>query len=242
MGIVGTMIIVGLLLPVTLFAQGTQAEFPSELKGFCAKINEITSRIDQRIAEKETKLKIKWQQRANNLESRRASRDMQRVENRASRDTSYEERYKKLEARATTESQKQAVAVFKAASESAIIARKSAIDTAINTFKQSTDQTIASRKSAIDTAINTFKTAKMAAFEKAKADCAAGIDGKITRETLRSSMKSAQEKFKSDRQAIEKIKDSLELVRQDKKQIFEKAISDFKLEMEKARNDLKTVF
>jgi len=52
-------------------------------------------------------------------------------------------------------------------------------------------------------------------------------------------MKTAQDKFKSDRQAIEKLKDSLEPIRAARKQEAEKAIADFKAAMEKARADLK---
>ncbi len=55
-------------------------------------------------------------------------------------------------------------------------------------------------------------------------------------------MKSAQDKFKSDRQAIEKLKDSLEPIRATRKQAVEKAIADFKTAMEKARTDLKAAF
>ncbi len=55
-------------------------------------------------------------------------------------------------------------------------------------------------------------------------------------------MKAAQDKFKSDRQAVEKLKDSLEPVRAARKQAVEKALADFKAAMEKARADLKAAF
>jgi hypothetical protein len=55
-------------------------------------------------------------------------------------------------------------------------------------------------------------------------------------------MKAAQDKFKSDRQAIEKLKDLLEPIRASRKAEVEKAIADFKAAMEKARADLKAAF
>jgi hypothetical protein len=55
-------------------------------------------------------------------------------------------------------------------------------------------------------------------------------------------MKAAQDKFKSDQQAIEKLRDSLEPVRAARKAAVEKAIADFKAAMEKARQDLKAAF
>ena len=53
-------------------------------------------------------------------------------------------------------------------------------------------------------------------------------------------MKAARDKFKSDRQAIERINHSA--LAQTHRQAIQKAISDFKAAMEKARADLKAAF
>lgn len=228
---------INLFSPALIFAQETPTP-----KGFCTRVNEFTSRIDERITDREAKLQAKRQERANNLVEQKNKRDTLRSKNRVGRDENRQEHYTKLESRATTDAQKQAVVVFKTTVEAAVSARKAVVDNAIKAFRQSVDQSIASRKSAVDGAINTFKNAKIAAVEKAKADCAARVDPRTVRETFRTNMKAAQDKFKSDRQAIETLKDTFEPIRTARKQAVEKAIADFKMIMEKARTDLKATF
>ena len=61
----------------------------------------------------------------------------------------------------------------------------------------------------------------------------------MIREAFRVSMKAAQDKFKSDQQAIEKLHGSFESVRAVRKQAMDKAMADFKAIAEKARAALK---
>jgi len=146
--ILGAVMAVNLFLPALLFAQGTPAE-----RGFCARVNEVDSLIDQRIVDREARLQEKSQERTNNLDERRNERDSRLLEYRIRRDENRQEHYDALEARAETDAQKQAVIEFKAAVEEAIAARKSAIDEAIQAFRTDIDQAIASRKSAVDAAV-----------------------------------------------------------------------------------------
>jgi hypothetical protein len=235
--VLGLAIATNLFLPVASFAQTTTVA-----NRFCTNIDKILSPIDQRIADREGKLQAKRQEISDNLAKRINERDAKKLENRNVRDDNRDAQYAKLEAKATTDAQKQAVASFKTTVESAVSARKATVDSAIQALRQSVDQSITARKSAVDAAINAFKNSRTAAMEKAKADCVAGVDAKTVRETYRTSMKAAQDKFKSDFQAIEKLKGSFETVRAERKQAVEKAIADFKVVMEKARADLKTAF
>lgn len=231
-----------LLAPVVSFAQTTPGANVTPSKLFCSKIDQVVAPIDQRFAEREAKLQAKRQETADNLTKKISDRDAHLAEVRATADANRKAEYAKLEARATTDAQKQAVAAFEATTDAAIAARKAAVDSAISMLRQNVAQAIATRKAAVDTATNTFKTAKTAAIQKAKTDCAAGVDAKTVRDTFKASMKTAQNKLKSDYQAIDKVKGSFETIRTEKKQALDKAFADFKTTMEKARTDLKLAF
>lgn len=235
----GTFMTINLILPVFAFAQ-TENETPAS-KGFCTRASEITSKIDQQFANRFAKLEVKRQEILSKLGNLKDERDTRRTENRAEWNTNYQEHYAKLEARATTDAQKQTVTAFKVMVEAAIAARKAIVDAAIQAFRSGIEQVITNRKLAIDAAISAFRSSVSAAIEKVKSDCAS-LDSKTVRETFRQSMKTALDKFKSDRQAIEKLYTSIEPLHTARKEAINKAIQDFKAVMEKARVDLKAAF
>ncbi len=236
-GFAGLAFVSQMLFPVVSFAQTTTTK-----ANFCSRIDQIVTSIEQKIAERDVKLQAKWQEIDARLLKRVTDRTARLLENRSTRDDNREDQYAKLESKATTDVQKQAIARFKTTVESAVTARKTAVDSALSALQESVKQSIDTRRTAVTAVKNEFITAKSSAIEKAKADCAAGVDPKTIRENFRTGMKVAQEKLKTDHQAIAKIKTSVESVRETKKQSVEKAISDFKAIMEKARTDLKAAF
>lgn len=235
--LLGFTLVFGLVSPVASYAQTAPARV-----NFCSRIDQIIAPIEQRMTDRDTKLKSKWQEVDANLAKRIAERSARLTDRRGARDENREAHYAKLEARATNDAQKQAVANFKTTVESAVVTRKASVDSAILALQQSIAQTIEARRVAVTAAKNELTTAKSAAIAKAKTDCSAGVDPKTVRETFRASMKAAQDKFRTDYQSIGKLKGSFESVRQIKKQAVEKAISDFKIVLEKARTDLKVAF
>jgi len=236
-GFLGLAFVLSLIAPVASFAQTT----PSRA-AFCSRIDQIIAPIEQRMTDREGKLETRWQEIDANLAKREADRLARLSDYRNTRDDNRETQYAKLEAKATTDAQKQAVANFKATVEAAVVTRKAAVDSAISAVEQSVSQSIDARRAAVTTATNEFKSAKSAAIAKTKADCSAGVDPQTIRETFRASMKAAQDKFKNDYQAIEKLKGSFESVRTTRQQEVKTAIADFKSTLEKAGTDLKATF
>lgn len=211
------------------------------MKNFCARITEHTTKFDQKMGEREATLKEKRDERATNWEARWKKHDEELAAHRAQWDANRAEQFAKKEARATTDAEKQAVMAFKTAMTTAISARRAAVDSAIKTFREGFQKVMAARKDAINAAVQSFKTAEKAAFDKAKADCAAGIAPKTIRDTLHASLKTARDKFAQDRRAIDKLQSSLDPLIAARKTAIQKAISDFKTAAEKARTDLKKV-
>ena len=211
-------------------------------RNFCVRIDEVISRVDQQITNRTTQLQVQRQKGINKLTERRNARNERAVENRIKRDGNRTEHYAELEARATTDAQREAVAAFRSTVESAITARKTAIDSATQSFRQSLNQVMTARQTAIDTAVNAFQSSQTTAVNQARADCTAGIDAKTVRETFHANIRTAQAQFNNERQIIEERKDLIEPIRGTQRQAIEKAIADFKATMKKARADLQAAF
>ena len=72
-----------------------------------------------------------------------------------------------------------------------------------------------------------------------KTDCAAGVVPATARATYMASMKAAHDKFKVDRDAIEKLGAKIEALAKIRNTAVKKAMDDFKTAAEAARATLK---
>jgi G:T-mismatch repair DNA endonuclease (very short patch repair protein) len=225
--------------PFFVFAQNAAPRQQATGAAFCSRLENLSSETLSKMAERETKIEAARSQRQSNLGSRRQERDINLDGLRDKWEQNREEHYAKIEARLTTEDQKQALAVFKSAIEDAVTSRQTSVDRAISAFRSGIDAKISARKTAIDKAVSDFKTAVSAAYEKAEADCSGGADSRSVRQTLVASLKAAKEKYASDRREAEKIITSAEELTKVKNEAIRKAVADFKIAVEKARADLK---
>lgn len=215
---------------------------PSREGGFCVGIAQRLEKVDQKVSEqlgdlaKEGKdrlprLEEQWQKHMTDLEERRTQRD-----------ANLDQHFAKLEERAKTEAQKQAVAAFKTAVLSVIEARRTAVQAALDAFHSGVKSILEVRRTAIEKAFADRAAAFKAATEKAKSDCLAGIAPKTVRTAFTSSLKSAQEKFAATRRANDEFKKTMEKLEMDKKAAFEKAHNYFKAVIQGAKTDLKKAF
>ncbi len=230
----------GILVPVLIFAGHDNAE--EKAKGYCARLSTLSSNIDQRIANRDSRLEAKRTEIANRIETRQGERDARILEKRAKWDANRAEHFAKLEERAQTDEQQQAVVAFKETINASIATRRAAIDEAIQDFREGVKEAIASHKLSVDTVVSTFRNSIQSAFGKATSDCENGVDPRTARENLRADLRAAREKLASDRQEIEKLKTPKETLIAARREAIKKAIEDFKSELESARADLKAVF
>jgi hypothetical protein len=221
--------------------RGNKAKAPIA-KGICAAVNNLSDKIGQKMIDSGAKFEKKKADNNNALAERQGKRDSQLAANRANWNEKSDKQFVKLERRASSTAEKDAVTAFKTAMKTAIATRQAAVDKAVADYRAGLKDKMSARQVALDTAIVTYKAAQQTAFDKAKADCAANVDQKTANNTLKAALKAAQDKFKTDRQAIEKLGPNVEALTAAKKVAIDKAVSDFKVAAEKARIALKTAF
>jgi hypothetical protein len=206
----------------------------------CDNLEKWVVKIDQVLTEREMKIEEKQTERLEKLNEKRENRDVKLEEHREKWEEKWEEHFAMLEEKASTSEQKQALVEFKEAVQDAKASRQAAIDTAISQFRTDLDKLISDRRLAIETAKTIYINSYNVAIQNAKRACTDGGDPSQIKETLRTALKAAKDKFNSDRQTIEKT-DVKKLV-EARQQAFREALDHFKKAMEAARTKLKAVF
>lgn len=209
---------------------------------FCQNVDKWTSTIETRLADREAKVVAKVKERDTNVANRRAERDANLENKRDGWDTNRAERYANLEAKATTEEQKQAVMDFEDTIDTAVAVRRAAIDGAITTFRGEVNKLVAARRQAVSAAVNTFKSAVAAAGTKAKEDCSNSVAAATVRQNYRAALKAARDKFQADKQAIDKIGTQMQALAQTRNAAVKQAVDSFVSTLQAAIAQLKLVF
>lgn len=257
-GFLAVLVITGLILPGLSYAKfgignrnnnagpnknantSNQGNIGNNQGLLCSRITNWMDKISQDINNRENRLQEKRAEREQIMNNRREERDEKLAQIRERWEANREKQYSKLEEKAQTDEQKQAVIEFKQAVDAAIAARKAAIGAAIKTYRDGLDEAIDGRKTAADVAKAAYRNAYQVAVQKAKDDCTAGVDANQIRTTLMASLKAAREAYNSARQAIEQA--DVKVLVEARQTAFKKALEDFKAAMQTARDALKAAF
>ncbi len=118
-------------------------------------------------------------------------------------------------------------------------ARKIKINT--DAFRDGATTIMNDRKTALLTIATTHKTAITDALTKAKTDCAGGIDAQTVKTNFDLAKKTADQKMKTDRNALlaSKNRDALKALMETRKQAIKTAQDAFKAGLEQAKATLK---
>jgi hypothetical protein len=204
----------------------------------CQRISNMASQEEQRLTQRMGAPKNRLQ----NWQTKTTQRDSELTKLRSNWDTNRTAQFTKLEARATTDAQKQAVADFEATTKTAIATRQAAVDSAIAAFREGVKNLISGRTEDVTTSFTTFSDAAKAAYETAKSDCASGKDPATVRTTLRNALAAAKTKFHSDKTSAPKVGGNVQPLIDARRAAVQTAMKNFKATMEKARTDLKKAF
>ena len=160
---------------------------------------------------------------------------------RANQDKLKKNAYAKLDVAAKTETQKQAVAKFKAAVDRAENIRRVALDEIISAFRAGTQNILDERKESGKSAVAELKDTIADYTRTTENNCNSGkINPTMVRAALRSNVSAAQSKLINQRRIInQEAKSSLNTLIQAREQATQKTADDFKTALEKAKADFK---
>lgn len=232
--------ILGMILPSLSLAATSTPPFGGQ--NLCSRLGNYISKMETRVTDREQNILSGRGERQNKWSDRLSSWDEKREAQRNRAESRMTDFFLKLEPRAITDAQKQAVMDFKTAIQVAIGVRKTAVDAAILAFRTGVETQLSQRKIQTENAVLAYKNAQKAAFDKAKSSCDSMIVPGTVLETLKTDLKTARDNFQAARTAIEKAADKIKALNETKKAAMEKAHQDFKAALEKAKTDLKVAF
>ncbi|MCX6791202.1 MAG: hypothetical protein NTV62_03375 [Candidatus Gribaldobacteria bacterium] len=211
-------------------------------QAFCDKILQLGENFSQKVAQEELKLEEERDKKIQLADDHRGEIDQKRSQNRASWSENRLEQFAKIEERAQTDAQKQAVIKFREAVSTAIADRQSKVDTAVTIFRKGMDDALSTRKSTVDEAVKAFRQKVGAIYAKAKTDCETGVAVNTIRNDVKQGIKTAQDNYKTARGKIDKKAEAVKSLTEAKKKALEKAMEEFRIMLEKAKKDLKVAF
>jgi len=217
-------------------------QLQSEASNFCTRLNTLSADLTERLAEMENKRATK---RTEILTKVKENRDNRLVKTKVIRNDAIkklEERLKKLDAAATTDVQKKAMATFRGSVKTSLTTRNTAIDGAESKFRTTSTAFITQRQNGLMTAVATFKYSVQSAVAKAKNSCTAGSSPETVKQTFVASVKTAKDQLANDIRALDQISAQIDVLAKTKNETIKLANRTFKASLKKAIETLKTAF
>ena len=209
---------------------------------FCSLIDVFSERIMKEIILRETRYAAAETQKQNTLADTLARRDAMKLEARNAWDSSRDEIFFNLRARANTPEAQSAVDAFQKAIDAAVALRRKNIDTALVMFKAGVDKTLSGRKSGVEDAIKVFRDTTDIALVDAKTSCASGTPSLKVREVYVSDLTDGQQVFLSAVQTAQKSDSIMKKLVGDRDSSIEAANSVFKKALIQSQKELKKSF
>lgn len=209
---------------------------------FCTKFSEKAEAMAERLAERQSKVTDFINEHESKLGERRDDRDANLTERRSKADQRRSEWYSRLQEKTDTDAKKDAVLKFKQAVETAVDARREAVNTAIAAFRKGVDDAIIGRKDSMKSARDTFKTSVDVAVNQVRTDCDNGETTAMIRSNFKKSLKDAREALKIDKKNMDKVGAQVKALAETRRTAVKKALFDFDVALKKAIIELKQAF
>jgi len=209
---------------------------------FCENIDTETAKITDKMTSLSDKLTLAWTDQDQQVETRFQKIETEVAAKRTQAETNLNSNFAKLEAKATTDRQKQAVQDYEIAVRDAISVRRTAFDLARQTFQDSVKEQVALKRSTVLNQQDAFKSSVDSAIIAAKASCLDDGASTTVRTTYQTAMKAARDTFQSNRTKDNSVKNQIQTFATTRNNAFKSAKETFKASLETAKLALQQAF
>lgn len=232
------------MLASLLSSQGlfvTQAQAATN-KSFCRQLPALRVKLDTRITLAEAKLSTQRGNVETKLRDSWSTNDQKKGDARVASDANKDSHFASIMSKATTPSQKDAVATFKNTITTAVATRRVSVDAAITDYRTEVRALYDNHKQALDSVVSTLKTDIGVAFSTAETDCISGKSAETIHSTFKNSVTAAENAFKLKRTSMSLISDSVKTLVATRNQKIADAKTVFESTIEQAKTTLKAAF
>ncbi len=238
--------LVGLVVPFSFLAVSSSASLAAttpKTSPFCTNLLVLVTKINSSVSSLEAKMATARTNRDQKVATNDTKWDQELATDRAKWTGQRQDQFTRLEAKATTDTQKAAVKTYETTITSAIATRESANDAARATFRAGVASLIAGQRSTIDSQVGTFANAVSSAEATALSSCQATPDqGPAIRTAFQTAMKNARQAFVSDRKSDGTIGSQVKALAQTRDAAFKVNDATFVAAAKAAAAALKTAF
>ena len=211
-------------------------------QNFCTKFDTLSQKFSADIKTKAGDLQGKIGTESQKAQANRLTADNTMKQDRAKGVQNRQVIYARLNSKAITDAQKQAVATFQTTLEAAVTAREAAVDAARTTYRQSFDQLVSQHQTTADTTLTTFQTAVQAAIAQASGQCAGGVAPATVRDTFQAAMQAARSARQTGTGKTDSIATQLQQLAQTRNAAIQSALQTYQTAMQAAVGTLKVAF
>jgi len=233
-------IFLSIALPIFSFAENTDTSFDTYVN-FCAQTTNINAKIYDRINTVQALVLEQHTKIENTLNEEWAQLDQQHLAKIADADALRESRFKTLTRQAKSKQDKERTIAFEKAITDAVTLRRGVIDTETKAYRKGILDIYLKEESSLHLAADTFIETTEAFLAKAKHGCAIGIESKTVRETYIADLKKAEETFKTTKQKVMDITESIQALTQTQKEKFAAAQANFETTVAQAKIKLEEI-
>lgn len=230
-----TVLTIGIMLPILTAPMAAFAQ--AETTKFCTNLSQTTETTLRVLLSRESKLSDKEDDALEALEERIKNRDEKIDQSRSVLDQKREQELATLKRKATTDTQRQAVAAFETTYKGALTARRSAIDTAFETYDAGITKLIGDKAVSSDTLLDTFAESIRTAITAAETNCT--TSPATAQKTYLTSIQKAKTTLVTGKNTLEKIRTNIQKLSDTRKAAVKEAEDTYKETMQSAAAALK---
>jgi hypothetical protein len=233
-------------LAVSNIGPATNNQKPSTIPAtsqFCNSFNVKANAVTARVSNLSGKLSQAWTRQDQKIASQQQQVNQKIAADRQQADATRAADFTKLEAKATTSVQKQAVQTYENAVNGAVTVRRASFDSARKDFRAGLQNIIDTNRNTVSSQLDSFSGAVNTAITNAEASCSGTSTTAATiRTTFQSAMKSAQGTYRNDRSGDVKIGTQVQALVATRDAAFNAAEQAFQTTIASARQTLIQAF
>jgi len=209
---------------------------------FCTELPTTINTVNSNISKLTGKLNTAQATRLSNLNSRWTKADQTLAADRSQWAADRQAQFTKLEAKATTDSQKAAVSTFESTITSAINTRELANDAARATYRTAVTNLVSTKQSGTNGQVAAFTSSVNSAESTATAGCQANPSSAANRTTFQTALRTARTTYISYRNSDNNIASQVKALAQTRDTAIQTNDSTFKAAAAAAETALKAAF
>ena len=226
-------------LPFTVFAEGVSSTSPID---FCSRLEAFVEKTNDGILEQLKNVKTFRSKKLAELSVKELKENNALLAERSEQDSRNVSLVEKIEAKATTSIQKEALATFKTELKEITDLRRQQVETAVANYRLGYRRVLENYNANTINIIKAFEESIASSTAKAKADCARGVSSGTVRQDFKTALQESSKDVRDSQKVLDKTTVRMETLLSDQKAALKKADEKYKKDIKTATANLKAVF